>query len=355
MRRVYGLIDKVAQGDAYVCISGESGTGKELIARAVHHAGPRRDRPLVTLDCTTIPEGLMESYLFGHVRGAFTSAVATRPGVFAQAHTGTLFLDEIGELSPHLQAKLLRVIQTREFTPVGGTLTRRVDVRIITATNRNLEQAVRAGGVREDLYYRIAVVRIDLPPLRERKEDIPLLVAHFLHQTVPAYGKPIRGLTARAMEALLGYAWPGNVRQLENWIEQAVVLVEGELIDLEHFPALGRERGDGALRSPLGGRTLRELERWYILDTLERTRGNRSQAARLLGVSLRGLQYKLKRYLEEGGTLEAVPVVASPGNGNGTHAASHGESHAEGDQAWQEVMAARDDVKGTRSGGGKVL
>ena len=210
MREVYALMEKVAQGDANVCIQGENGAGKELIAQALHHTGPRRPRPFVTLDCATIPEGLMESYLFGHVRGAFTGAVSTRPGVFAQAHTGTLFIDEIVELAPHLQAKLLRVIQNREFTMVGGTHPQRVDVRIITATNRDLRQAVRRGTFREDLYFRIAVVHIDLPPLRERKEDIPLLVAHFLRQMAAEYQKDIRGLTARAMEALGGHANDGH-------------------------------------------------------------------------------------------------------------------------------------------------
>ncbi len=323
MREVYALIEKVAQGDANVCIYGENGTGKELIARAIHHSGPRRDRPFIALDCTTIPEGLMESYLFGHVRGAFTSAVATRLGVFAQAHTGTLLIDEIGELSPHLQAKLLRVIQTREFTPVGGTVPQRVNVRIITATNRDLEKAVLRGSFREDLYYRIAVVHIDLPALRERKEDIPLLVAHFLHQLAPAYDKQIRGLTARAMEALMAYSWPGNVRQLENWIEQAVVLADGDILDLEHFPSVLREGRGAAVPQTLSGLTLRELERWYILDTLQKTRWNRSKAARLLGISLRGLQYKLKRYAAEDGTLEGIhPVEGLPKNGKRTLAVS---------------------------------
>ena len=315
MREIYARIQKVAQGDANVCVYGENGTGKELIARAIHHAGPRRERPFVTLDCATIPEGLMESYLFGHVRGAFTSAVSSRPGVFTQAHTGTLFIDEIAELSPHLQAKLLRVIQAREFTMVGGTHPQRVNVRIITATNRDLRKAVRQGTFREDLYYRIAVVHIDLPPLRERKEDIPLLVAHFLHLTAPAYQKQIRGLTARAMEALMAYSWPGNVRQLENWIEQAVVLVDQDLIDLGHFPSIAREGAAAGHPSTCSGTSLRELEKSHILDTLQRTRWNRSKAAKLLGISVRGLQYKLKRYSDEDGGLEGMPLPGSPPNG----------------------------------------
>jgi len=315
MLQVYEVMVKIAQAAASVLIQGEAGTGKELIARALYENGPRRGRPFVAVDCTAIPDGLMESHLFGHVRGAFTGAVATVPGVFSRAHTGTLFLDEIGEMPLHLQAKLLRVIQAREFTLVGGTHPQRVNVRIITATNRDLRKAVRQGTFREDLYYRIAVVHIDLPPLRERKEDIPLLVAHFLHLTAPAYQKQVRGLTARAMEALMAYSWPGNVRQLENWIEQAVVLVDQDLIDLGHFPSIGREGAAAGHPSNHSGTSLRELEKSHILDTLQRTRWNRSKAAKLLGISVRGLQYKLKRYSDEDGGLEGMPLPGSPPNG----------------------------------------
>ena len=315
LQEIYAIVEKAAQGDANVCIQGENGTGKELIAHALHYSSPRRDRPFVTLDCATIPEGLMESYLFGHVRGAFTGAISTRPGVFAQAHTGTLFIDEIAELVPHLQAKLLRVIQSREFTMVGGTHPQRADVRILTATNRDLLQAVRRGTFREDLYYRIAVVHIDLPPLRERKEDIPLLVAHFIRLMAPEYQKEIRGLTASAMEALMTFSWPGNVRQLENCIEQAIVLVDQELIDLEHFPSILREGVASPLPRSVSGLSLRELEKWYILDTLQRTRWNRSKTAKLLGISVRGLQYKLKRYLQEDGGLEEMVAAGPPTNG----------------------------------------
>jgi transcriptional regulator with PAS, ATPase and Fis domain len=299
MRDVYAVMKKVTQGDANVYIEGENGTGKELIAQALHSSGPRRDRPFITLDCAAIPEGLMESHIFGHVRGAFTGAVSTRPGVFALAHTGTFFIDEIGELAPHLQAKLLRVIQNREFTMVGGAHPRRVDVRLITATNRDLRKAIREGGFREDLYYRMAVVHINLPPLRERKEDIPLLIAHFLRLKGLAYRKNIQGLTSRAMEALMAYSWPGNVRELENWIEQAVVLVDGDLIDNEHFPCMHGEGVEVSLRRTPQRLRLRELEKLYILDTLQQTHGNRSKAARLLGISVRGLQYKLQRYVDK--------------------------------------------------------
>ncbi len=305
MRELYSLVHKVAPGDANVCIQGENGTGKELIAQAIHESSLRRDRPFVTLDCTTIAEGLMESHLFGHIRGAFTGAISTVPGVFARAHTGTLFIDEIAELPLHLQAKFLRAIQTREFTMVGGTRPQRVDVRVIVATNRDLREAVRLGQFREDLYYRIAVVQMDLPALRARKEDIPLLVAHFLRRLVAEYQKEISGLTARAMETLMAYSWPGNVRQLENWMEQAVVLVEQDLIDVEHFPSLPRENAARPEERPFE-MSLRDLERWYILETLERIHWNRSKAAKFLGISVRGLQYKLQRYAKEGAEVEGM-------------------------------------------------
>ena len=300
MREIYTIIRKAAPWDANVCIEGENGTGKELVARAVHVSGPRRDHPFVTLDCSTIAEGLIESHLFGHVKGAFTGAVSSRQGVFAQGHTGTVFIDEITELAPHLQAKLLRVIQTGEFVMVGGSQPQRVNVRIITATNRDLRQAVAKGVFREDLYFRIAVVHIAIPPLRERRKDIPLLVSHFLRGFLASgHRQEVRGLTSRAMTALTNYAWPGNVRQLRNWIEQALVLSDGDLIDLEHFPSLTREASD-VMQSPVPlaplGLRLEELERWYVLETLRRADGNRTKAARQLGISLRGLQYKLRRY-----------------------------------------------------------
>jgi DNA-binding NtrC family response regulator len=306
MREIYTIIRKAAPWDANVCIEGENGTGKELVARAVHFSGPRRDHPFVTLDCSTIAEGLIESHLFGHVKGAFTGAVSSRQGVFAQGHTGTVFIDEITELAPHLQAKLLRVIQTGEFVMVGGSQPQRVNVRIITATNRDLRQAVAKGVFREDLYFRIAVVHIAIPPLRERRKDIPLLVSHFLRGFMASgHRQDVRGLTSRAMTALTNYSWPGNVRQLKNWIEQALVLADGDLIDLEHFPSLTRESSD-VMQSPVPlaplGLRLEELERWYVLETLRRADGNRTKAARQLGISLRGLQYKLRRYGTNVGT-----------------------------------------------------
>jgi transcriptional regulator with PAS, ATPase and Fis domain len=256
----------------------------------------------VTLDCTAIPEGLMESHLFGHVRGSFTGAVEHRTGFFALAHTGTLFIDEISELSLPLQAKLLRVIQTREFVKVGGSKPTRTDIRLITASNKDLRRAVREGQFREDLYYRIAVVMIEVPPLRVRRGDIGLLVEHFVRKFAAAHHKRVPRLTERATELLLGAEWPGNVRQLENCIEQAVVLSEHDTIDLEVLPlaeAAGK-RGEASKPGLPAGLTLRDLEQQYILQTLDGVGGNRTQAARLLGISLRCLQYKLKAYRRGG-------------------------------------------------------
>jgi transcriptional regulator with PAS, ATPase and Fis domain len=257
----------------------------------------------VTLDCTAIPEGLMESHLFGHVRGSFTGAVEHRTGFFALAHTGTLFIDEISELSMPLQAKLLRVIQTREFVKVGGSKPTRTDIRLITASNKDLRRAVREGSFREDLYYRIAVVMIEVPPLRVRRGDIGLLVDHFLRKFSAAHHKRVPRLTSRALELLLGAEWPGNVRQLENCIEQAVVLSEQDTIDVDVLPIAevpGKRVTDGAKPGLPAGMTLRDLEQQYILQTLDGVGGNRTQAARLLGISLRCLQYKLKAYRQGG-------------------------------------------------------
>jgi len=296
---VLAKIEKVAVGDANVCISGESGTGKELIARAIHEQSARGGRPLVTLDCTAIPEGLMESHLFGHVRGSFTGAVEHRTGFFALAHTGTLFIDEISELSMPLQAKLLRVIQTREFVKVGGSKPTRTDIRLITASNKDLRKAVREGQFREDLYYRIAVVMIEVPPLRARRGDIGLLVEHFLRKFAAAHHKRVPRLTGRAQELLLGAEWPGNVRQLENCIEQAVVLSENDTVDVDVLPlaeAAGKRGVEASKPGLPAGLTLRDLEQQYILQTLDGVGGNRTQAARQLGISLRCLQYKLKAY-----------------------------------------------------------
>ena len=328
MQEIFTRIEKVAGGDTNVCIYGESGTGKELIARAIHHASPRRDRPFVALDCTAIPEGLMESQLFGHVKGAFTGAVDNREGLFSLAHTGTLFMDELCELSLPLQAKLLRVVQTREYFKVGGSKPVRSNIRLITATNRDPKQEVDRGNFREDLYYRVAVVIIKVPPLRERKEDIPLLVDHFIRKFAAAYNRPIYGIEPTGMDRILGAPWPGNVRQLENFLEQAVVLTESEVLT-EH-DLFGPEAAPPVPRRALTtnlelepGLPLREVERRYILQTLQGTQGNRSEAARRLGISVRCLQYKLKSYALEAdiigrprGFVEALkPEPLKPGSG----------------------------------------
>ena len=298
---IFARITKVAVGDVNVCIHGESGTGKELIARAIHYASPRRDRPLITLDCTTIPEGLMESHLFGHVKGAFTGATEHREGVFALAHTGTLFIDELGELSPTLQAKLLRVIQSREFCKVGGTRPIRTDIRLITATNKDLRTAVTQGTFREDLYYRVAVFMIKVPPLRERIEDIPRLVDHFLQRFASLYGKRVARVAPATRKRMMALPWPGNIRQLENFLEQAVVLAEGDTLtdrDLFAGDLLNGAAAPAPVPSGLfeAGLPLSEVERRHILRTLHKVHGNRTEAARLLQISVRCLQYKLKAY-----------------------------------------------------------
>src|SRR5262252_2487340 len=303
MADIFTRIGKAAAGDVNVCIHGESGTGKELIARATHYASPRRDRQLITLDCTTIPEGLMESHLFGHVKGAFTGAMEHRDGVFTLADTGSLFVDELGELSLPLQAKLLRVIQTREFSKVGGSKAIRTDIRLITATNKDLKAAVEQGAFREDLYYRVAVFMIKVPPLRERPEDIPRLADYFLRRFADLYGKPIAKIAPATLERMIAFPWPGNIRQLENSIEQAVVLAEGSVLtdrDLFAGDFASAAASASAAPDPSGlfeaGLPLSEVERRHIIRTLHLTRGNRTEAARLLQISIRCLQYKLKEY-----------------------------------------------------------
>jgi len=308
---VFARTEKAAKGDANVCIYGESGTGKELIARAIHVISDRRNGPLITFDCAAVPESLAESQLFGHVKGAFTGAIENRDGVFAQADNGTLFIDELCELSMPLQAKLLRVVQGREFVKVGGTKPIRTNIRLVTATNKDPKAAADAGVFRADLYYRVAVVMIKVPPLRERREDIPLLVNHFLERYSVAYKKPIRGMQPSAMERMVALPWPGNIRQLENFLAQAVVLVEGDMLTerdlfVDDAPASMEPTASGFQFEP--GLPLREVERRHILGTLQRVHGNRTEAAKLLGISVRCLQYKLKAYAE----TDAVPMPSRP-------------------------------------------
>jgi len=289
MRKVLELIDKVAPTDATVLVLGESGTGKELVARRIHHLSPRRDRPLVAVHCATFPENLLESELFGYERGAFTGATRRKVGHFEYADGGTIFLDEVGELPTSVQAKLLRFLQERQFTRIGGVEPVRVDVRVIAATNRDLEREVMEGRFREDLFYRLNVFPIELPPLRERREDIPLLVEHFLRQR----NRPPDVVSPEAMEALLTYDWPGNVRELENVIERALILAGEERITPDLLP-FGRPKAGAKVELPDEGVNLEEVERELIIQALEKTGWNKAKAAKLLGISRRRLYSRME-------------------------------------------------------------
>ncbi len=293
------LVLQVAPSKASVLIVGESGTGKELIASAIHRHGSRPHGPFVKLNCAALAESVLESELFGHERGAFTGATARRDGRFQQAHGGTLFLDEIGEISPGLQVKLLRFLQEHEFERVGGNETVSVDVRVVAATNRDLAQAIRDGKFREDLYYRLNVISLEVPSLRERENDVALLAMHFVHMYAKANNKPVKGFSDEALAYLGRYNWPGNVRELENVIERAVVLARSDLIEARDLPASlrGQVASDvptAGLRIP--GSTMGEIERFAILKTLEHVGGSTSKAAELLGISPRTIQYRLQEY-----------------------------------------------------------
>ena len=299
MNSLFETMALVAPSEATVLIVGESGTGKELIASAVHQNSPRKDRPLIKVNCAALPETLLESELFGHEKGAFTGAIARKQGRFQLAHKSSIFLDEIAEMAPATQAKILRVLQEREFEPVGSSQTFKVDTRIIAATNKNLEEEIKAGRFREDLYYRINVVTLVVPPVRERREDIPLLADFFLKQYAEKNNRLIKGFTPRAVDLLMRYDWPGNVRELENVVERAVILARGDMITPLEFPDVLQDLDEEAKASPLAlttGRSLKEVEKVMILRTLEETGGNRTHAARILGISRRTLQLKLKEY-----------------------------------------------------------
>ena len=294
MVEVYKLVARVSGLDTTVLIQGETGTGKELAARAIHYASPRAERPFVVVDCTALPEGLFESELFGHERGAFTGAVSTRRGLLETSDGGTCFLDEIGELAPALQAKLLRLLQERAIRRVGGNEVLPVNVRIITATNRDLGKRVAEGAFREDLYYRLNVVTIVLPPLRERSQDIPLLAQHFLDKYARPAGKPARGFAPETLAVLSGYHWPGNVRELEHAIERAVALSSSEVLVPDDLPVLLRQGPAGDLRLPASRMTLEEVKQWYVAKVLEEAGGNKVRAAELLGID-RGTLYRILR------------------------------------------------------------
>lgn len=303
MLRTLDLIQQVASTKTNVLITGASGTGKELVARAVHDQSDRRDGPFVAINCAAIPENLLESELFGHVKGAFTNAVSHREGRFAAADGGTIFLDEIGDMSPSLQVKLLRVLQERTFEPVGSSRSQTVDVRVIAATNQNLEEAIRKGRFREDLFYRLNVIPIEIPPLRERKEDIPLLIHHFLDKMNTEKGRSISGITPQAMALLTDYDWPGNVRELENLIERLCVLRDHGAIDVADLPKPFHRQAPTAEvlapKLPLAGLDFREVvnrfESDLIQQALKRTKGNKNQAAQLLGLNRTTLLEKMKK------------------------------------------------------------
>ncbi len=304
MRKVYTLIEQVAPSSASVLITGESGTGKELVARTLHKMSPRRDRPFVAINCSAIPETLMESELFGHEKGAFTGAATRRQGCFELADSGTLLLDEIGEMPALLQAKLLRVIEERAVRRLGSRKEVDVDVRLLAATNRDPQEAMADGKLRRDLLYRINVFSIHLPSLGERKEDLPLLAQHLVTQLAGKHNRPARFLSPSALSVLQFHAWPGNVRELRNVIERAVIICSGEQIERHHFapyPIEQRERlrNEDTITLPVGT-PLEEVERQMIIRTLQKTKNNKTRAAELLGISLKTLHNKLNLYRERG-------------------------------------------------------
>lgn len=302
MHEIFNLVQKVCDYKTTVLILGESGTGKELIARALHYNSRRKNAPFVAINCAAIPENLLESELFGHMKGAFTDASSDKAGLFEQANGGTLFLDEIGEMPLALQVKLLRVLQDEEIRVVGGSVTKKIDVRVISATSKHLEQEIVAERFREDLYFRLNVFSLTLPPLRERQEDIPLLAAHFIEKYGRKMVKHVARYTPEALKLLMDYSWPGNVRELENCIERGLVLCEGETLDVECLPEKlrsmnGRGRGAGMAFDGFSIKRAEEsLERALIRKALDETGGNRTHAARLLEISHRALLYKIKEY-----------------------------------------------------------
>ena len=299
MKSLFETVALVAPSDATVLILGESGTGKELVANAIHQNSPRKDRPLVKVNCAALPETLLESELFGHEKGAFTDAGRRKEGRFQMAHKGSIFLDEIAEMTSQTQAKILRVLQEQEFEPVGSSKTVSVDTRIIAATNKILEEKIKSGQFREDLYYRLNVVQIEIPPLRDRRDDIPLLADFFMKKYSEKNHKLIKGIDPVALDFLLRYSWPGNVRELENVIERAVILSRDDLISPSDFPATvnikkAKTESVPAIIEP--GQTLKDVERQMIIKTLADNKENRTRTAEKLGISRRTLQLKLKEY-----------------------------------------------------------
>ena len=313
MERLFERLRVVAPAKTTVLVVGESGTGKELVANALHHNSPRRARAFVALNCGAIPKEIIESELFGHEKGAFTGALVKRVGRIEQAHGGTLFLDEVSEMPPDLQVKFLRVLEEKCVTPVGGNESRDVDFRLVAATNRDLAKEIESGRFRQDLFYRLSVVTVEIPPLRDRKDDIPLLVERFRDVFTREHGRPVSGVTAAALSALVGYAWPGNVRELKNVVESAVLFAAGPKIDVPDLPPAiraGAPEGAGTSSEDAGGqslpatvglvgRTMADIEREAILTALQASGGNRRRAAEMLDIGLRTLQRKLKEYRGE--------------------------------------------------------
>lgn len=301
LRRVFDTIARVAPTKASVLVTGESGVGKELVADALHDLSPRKGKPLVKVHCAALASTLLESELFGHEKGAFTGAVARKRGRFELAHEGTLFLDEIGEIDQNVQIKILRVLQEKRFERVGGEETLEVDVRIVAATNRDLKAEIEKGTFREDLFYRLNVVNVHVPPLRERKDDIPLLAASFLKEFSRENGKPIDGLDPRARAALYAYGWPGNVRELRNCLESAVVMAKGSVVTLDDLPPTVRPSGDAGWIRIQVGTTMAEAEKVIIRETLSANKGNKSRTAEVLDIGRKTLHRKLAEYGDEEG------------------------------------------------------
>ncbi len=313
MRAVFSLIEKVAPSKASVVITGESGTGKEMVARAVHRLSPRSEKPFVAINCSAIPASLMESEIFGHEKGAFTGAEQRRLGCFELADGGTIFLDEVGELPVELQAKFLRVIEEEKLRRLGGKGEISVDVRVICATNRDLKQQIGAGQFREDLYFRLNVFRIHLPPLKDRLEDIPLLAQHFVERFAAESGKKVQGLAQGTLQALQAYAWPGNIRELRNTIERALIMCDGELIARDDLPVeMSGIAAEGVMVKLALGMPLKEVEKEYILGSLRRNGGNKTRTAEVLGISEKTLYNKLNRYAADAMERQALPGDIDP-------------------------------------------
>ncbi len=309
MRDIFHTVERVAPTRATVLLAGESGVGKDMIARAIHQHSPRKNHAFVKVDCSALPENLMESELFGYEKGAFTGATATKPGKFEQADQGTAFLDEIGDVPGHIQVKLLRILQDRQFERLGSNVTRNVDVRVIAATNVDLRAALEQGRFREDLYYRLNVVPISIPPLRARKEDIPFLAIHFVHKLAKELGGTAKDISPAAIDRLLDHPWPGNVRELENTIARSLVLASGDILqapDIRIEAPRNQTLSSAQQQSPLlpEGETLEHWEQTMIREALRRANGNKSQAARLLGLTRNALRYRLSQMGLESGSAE---------------------------------------------------